>query len=249
MSAADPRLEAGVAALVQRYGLPPDSLGKVAVLVDRLANDPHAPTSVRDPIAILDRHLADSLVALELEPVRQAQHALDLGSGAGLPGLPLAAALPRASFVLLESAARKSAFLKRTADACEISNVQIVQDRAESYVDGRDHHDLVTVRAVASLEVNLEYAAPLLKLGGTVVLWVGRRAPEREAAAGRAAEELGLAPVEVRRVEPFPQARDRHLYVTSKVKETPTGFPRRPGTAVKRPLGAISGAESDRTPR
>lgn len=243
------RLEVGIAALVERYELPPDAMGKLAVLVDRLANDPHAPTSVRDPVAILDQHLADSLVALELEAVRRTQHALDLGSGAGLPGLPLAAALPYASFVLLESTARKCAFLKRTADACEISNVQIVQDRAESYALGRDHHDLVTVRAVASLEVNLEYAAPLLKLGGTAVLWAARRAPEREAAAGRAAEELGLAPVEVRRVEPFPQARDRHLYVTSKVKETPARFPRRPGMAVKRPLRASSGAESDRAHR
>jgi 16S rRNA (guanine527-N7)-methyltransferase len=232
-------LRARISALAERYRLPPAALPKLLALVERLAGDPLAPTSVRDPQAVIDRHLADSLVALELEPVRRAKAVLDLGSGAGLPGLPLAAALPEAAFVLLESTARKCAFLRRTAAACGFSNVEVVTARAES-CPGPGRHDLVTARAVASLEVTAEYAAPLLCLGGTLVVWGGKRSADREAVANRAAAELGLSEPEVIRVQPFPEARDHHLYVMSKVMETPARFPRRPGAALKRPLGGAA---------
>lgn len=230
-------LQARISALADRYRLPPSAPAKLIALVERLAGDPHAPTTVRSVESVIDRHLADSLVALELEPVRRATTVLDLGSGAGVPGFPLAIARPDAAFVLLESASRKCAFLRRTAAACGISNVEVFHDRAESY-DARGRHDLVTARAVASLDVTAEYAAPLLRVGGTVVIWGGKRSPEREADANRAAAELGLDALTVTRAEPFLGARDHHLYVMSKVKETPPRFPRRPGIAAKRPLGA-----------
>jgi 16S rRNA (guanine527-N7)-methyltransferase len=237
--------------LAGRYGLSPEATTKLRLLLECLAGDPAAPTSIRDPRGIVDRHFADSLVALELEPVRHASLALDLGSGPGMPGLALAAALPHVKFVLLESAARKCDFLERAIGACGISNGQVVHDRAESYAGGRGRHDLVTARAVASLEVTAEYAAPLLRVGGVLVAWGGKRSSEAEIAAKQAAVELGFDRVEVRRVEPFPQARHRHLYLTSKVTETPKRFPRRPGVALKRPLGSSSGARrsSDRLPR
>lgn len=232
-------LQARISELADRYRLPPSAPAKLLSLIERLAEDPLAPTTVRHPDDVIDRHLADSLVALELEPVRLASTVLDLGSGAGVPGLPLAAARPDAAFLLLESNSRKCVFLRRTALACGISNVEVVNDRAESYED-RGHHDLVTARAVASLEVTAEYAAPLLRVGGTLVVWGGRRSPEHEAAANRAADELGLSELRVTRVEPFAGARDRHLYVMSKVMDTPSRFPRRPGVAQKRPLGGVA---------
>lgn len=238
-------------ALAARYHLSPDAITKLSRLVEHLARDPHAPTSIRTPEMIVDRHLADSLVALELEPVRRARLALDLGSGAGIPGLPLAAALPETMFVLLESAARKCAFLEQAAALAGISNARVVHARAETYHDGLARHDLVTVRAVAALNVVAEYAAPLLRTGGTLVAWGGRRSDEADRAAAGAAEQLGLGTPRVLRVDPFPGAEHRHLYVMSKVKETPSQFPRRPGVASKRPLGAIAASPgpSDRTPR
>ena len=100
--------------------------------------------------------------------------------------------------------------------------------------------DLVTARALAPLAVVAEYAAPLLAVGGALVAWRGRRDPEDEAAAARAAAELGLEPGTVTRVEPYPGALNRHLHVMRKVAPTPDRFPRRPGMARKRPLGGAS---------
>jgi 16S rRNA (guanine527-N7)-methyltransferase len=90
---------------------------------------------------------------------------------------------------------------------------------------------------VASQPVVLEYAAPLLRLDGTLVDWRGKRVVAEERAAARAAEELGLALVSIEKVQPFKGARDRHLHLYVKVWETPLKFPRRPGMARKRPLG------------
>ncbi len=98
--------------------------------------------------------------------------------------------------------------------------------------------DVAVARAMAAQSVVLEYAAPLLRLGGSLVDWRGRRIVPAERAAEKAADELGLNRIEVRRVEPFAGARDHHLHLFEKVTDTPARFPRRPGVARKRPLGA-----------
>jgi len=230
--------KAGLAPLTERYGLTDGTTGKLETLLDLLLGDPLAPTAIRDQAKAINDHLADSLVALEVEAVRGARRAVDIGSGAGLPGLALAIALPGSSFVLLESAARKCTFLTRAVAECGASNAAVVCARAEAWAEGIARHDLVTARAVAPLEVVAEYAAPLLRVGGTLVAWRGRRDPEAEEAAARAARALGLGPPEILPVRPYDSARHRHLYLMSKVTETPRGFPRRPGMALKRPLGS-----------
>jgi 16S rRNA (guanine527-N7)-methyltransferase len=118
-----------------------------------------------------------------------------------------------------------------------VRNARVVCARAEEWEDGVSANDVVTARAVGSQPVVLEYAAPLLRLGGTVVDWRGRRDAAEERGAERAAEELGLALVGIERVQPFEAARDRHLHLYTKVRDTPERFPRRAGMARKRPLG------------
>jgi 16S rRNA (guanine527-N7)-methyltransferase len=211
-----------------------------------LLADGHAPTAVHDPIRIWQDHVADSLVALELAPVRHASLIADLGSGAGLPGLPLAIARPEAQFWLVESNQRKADFIARAARDCGLGNVGVVAVRAEEWAGGRGVCELVTVRALAALPVAAEYAAPLLKPGGALLAWRGRRDPEEERAAGEAAAELGLQIEAPRRVEPYSGAANRHLQLMVKVGPTPTRFPRRPGMARKRPLGVRTVATSDR---
>jgi 16S rRNA (guanine527-N7)-methyltransferase len=232
------RLDTRLADLGDRFALSAGALRRLGLFYRFLVDDPLAPTAVREPAGVIDDHLADSLVALELGQVRSAHAIADLGSGAGVPGLPLAIALPQAQVALAESAARKCAFLARAVVECEVPNAYIVHIRVESWLDGLGAFDLITVRAVASLEVVVEYAAPLLAVGGTLVAWRGRRDADAEAAASRAAAQLGLDPLEIRRVEPFRGAENRYLHLMSKVTETPSGFPRRPGMAVKRPLGS-----------
>jgi 16S rRNA (guanine527-N7)-methyltransferase len=225
-----------VAELAERFDLGDHASTQLAALVDLLAEDPLAPTAVRERRRVVDDHLADSLVALELDPVRGARRAADLGSGAGLPGLALAIALPCAEFVLVESVARKCEFIARAAETCGLANITVVHARAEE-VDPGTGFDLVTARALAPLPVVAEYAAPLLRMAGTLVAWRGRRDPEAELEAEAAAEELGLQCTEIRRVQPYSRAQNRYLHLMSKVKETPSRFPRRPGAATKRPLG------------
>lgn len=223
--------------LTARYELSQRASTQLASLLALLGHDPLAPTSVRDPERILEDHLADSLVALELEPVRSARQVVDVGAGAGLPGLPLAIARPHASFSLVESAARKCSFIRGAVAVCSLANVEVVQARAESWSEGLRRFDLAVVRALSALDVVLEYAAPLLVVGGYLVAWRGRRDAGSEAAGERAAAVLGLTVEDVRQVTPYPDARDRHLHVFLKVRETPDRFPRRPGMASKRPLG------------
>jgi 16S rRNA (guanine527-N7)-methyltransferase len=226
--------------LAERYGLVEGQQSRLAVILRELADDELAPTTVRDPMHALDVHLADSLVALELAPVRGARTLVDVGAGAGFPGLALAVALPGSEVVLVESRARKCAFIERVCAAAEVENACVVCARVEEWREGVGCGDVVMARALAAQPVVLEYAAPLLRLGGVLVDWRGRRDAGEEAAATAAAEELGLRLSEIRRVEPYDGARNHHLHVYEKVRETPVRFPRRAGMARKRPLGGAS---------
>jgi 16S rRNA (guanine527-N7)-methyltransferase len=226
-----------LAALVGAHGLGERQAGQLTVVLDRLAADDTAPTSVRDPAQAVGVHLADSLTALDLAAVRQAGTIVDIGAGAGFPGLPLAVALPDSRVTLVDSQARKCAFMQALAGEVGLANLAVVCARVEEWPEGIGAHDVALARALAPAPVVLEYAAPLLRLGGTLVDWRGRRDEEEEAAALAAARELGLERVEVRSTSPFAGARAHHLHVYGKVAETPSRFPRRAGMARKRPLG------------
>lgn len=234
-------LDEGVAreleALGARYDLDAAALERVAVVLEGLTKDRRAPTTVRDPREALDTHIADSLIALELEEVRAARHVADIGTGAGLPGLVLASVLAQASFWLVESQASKCAFIASLGARASIANARVACSRAEEWTAGREMQDLVVCRALAAQPVVLEYASPLLREGGHLVEWRGTRSAQDEQSAAAAAEMLGLSLVAIHRVQPFPEARERHLHVFEKVGPTPAGFPRRAGLARKRPLG------------
>lgn len=224
--------------LAARYGLSTGQVSQLGAILTVLASNDLAPTTVRDPTHALDVHLADSLVALELEVVREVGRIVDIGAGAGFPGLPLAVALPAAEVWLVESQARKCGFIESVVASSGITNVEVVCARVEQWPQGVSNNDLVVVRAVASQPVVLEYAAPLLRLGGALVDWRGRRDPEEERLAIVAAELLGLQLESIQRVEPYEGVRDHHLHVFLKVEETPERFPRRAGMARKKPLAA-----------
>lgn len=224
-------------ALAVRFGLSAHQADQLRSLGLALARDPHAPTTVRDPLSVLNDHLADALVALDLPAVRAAADMADLGAGAGVPGLPLAIALPDASITLVEGNGRKCEFMRALAADLGLQNVAVVHGRAETWSAGIGGMDVVTARALAPLDVVAEYAAPLLRLGGTLVAWRGQRELEAEADGARAAAILGLSPVDPIRVEPYPGALNRHLHLMVKTQPTPARFPRRDGVARKRPLG------------
>jgi len=190
------------------------------------------------PAEAVDVHVADSLSGLEVPSLRNATRVCDIGAGAGFPGLVLAAALPGAKIDLIESTARKCEVITRLAGASGISNAAAHAVRAEEWGagDGAGSYDIVTARALSSLAVLAEYAAPLLELGGSLIAWKGARDSDEEAAGAQAAAILGLEPLDPVVVRPFKGSRKRNLYVYTKASPTPDRFPRRAGMATKRPL-------------
>jgi len=227
-------------AVVEEWDLPAEAGGQFDRLLAALAAEPDPHTTVSDPARAVDVHVRDSLSALEVPAVRAARSVVDIGSGAGFPGLPLAIALPDARVDLVESASRKVAVIGRLADAAGVQNARPIHARAEEWArgEGANAYDVATARAVAPLAVLVEYAAPLLRVGGTFVAWKGAAPPEEVSRGAAAAAELGLEVVDPLPVKPFGDARALYLYLYSKVGETPPNFPRRAGMAAKRPLGA-----------
>jgi len=227
-----------------RFGLSAGSDEQIRLMLEALAAEPDPHTTVSEPEAALEAHVADSLSGLEVKELARARRIADLGAGAGFPGLALAVALPGARVDLIESAGRKTAVIDRLAQAARLSNARAVTARAEEWAatpaaagGGGEAYDAVVARAVGALAVLVEYAAPLLVADGVFVAWKGARDREEEERGARAAERLGLEVRDVLRVEPFEGARDRHLHAFRKTAPTPPGFPRRAGRAAKRPLG------------
>jgi 16S rRNA (guanine527-N7)-methyltransferase len=205
-----------------------------------LLTEPRAPISTASARSARDVHIADSLSGLEIEALASASRIADLGSGAGLPGLVLAACRPDSRFDLIESVARKCDFLREAIETMGLGNTAVVCRRSEEWAagEGREAYELVTVRAVGSLATLAELASPLLLDGGVLAAWKGARSTEQEAELARAAGRLAMEPLEVRSVRPYPGSRDRHIHLLRKNGPTPNELPRRPGVAAKRPFGS-----------
>lgn len=216
---------------------------QVRLLLEALAAEPDPHTTVSDPEAALEVHVADSLSGLEVPDLARARRIADVGAGAGFPGLVLAIALPRAEVDLIESVGRKTAVIDRLIQAAELGNARSITARVEDYGrvpaslgGGREAYDAVTARAVGPLALVVEYAAPLLRPDGILVAWKGARDDAEEGAGAVAAEKVGMAVKEVLPVTPYPSSKRRHLHVYRKIAPTPPEFPRRAGMARKRPL-------------
>lgn len=190
---------AGFRERMAALGAPLDdaALGRLGDYLARLlaANAQMNLTAIDDPAAAWERHAADalSLVPLLAEWPAGARVA-DVGSGGGLPGLPLAIARPDLHFVLIESTQKKARFLSDVAGALGLTNVEVRAERAEVLAAGPlgGSFDVVTARAVARLSALLPLTAPLAKDGGALLLVKGQRADEELAEAGGAQRKLGV---------------------------------------------------------
>jgi 16S rRNA (guanine527-N7)-methyltransferase len=194
---------------------------------DLLVAEPVSVTSVRDPEAAWDLHVTDALTALDLIVRLEPATVVDVGSGGGSPGLPIAIATG-IDVTLLEASAAKCDFLRRTAAALGL-RCPVVHERSEDFArgDGRESFDLALAPPAAAAELCL----PLVRTGGHVLLWT---ADTDVTALERVATEVGGAVAEAAAVRP-----NRHLILLAKCAPTPDRFPRRPGMATKRPLGQV----------
>jgi 16S rRNA (guanine527-N7)-methyltransferase len=197
-------------------------------------------TKERDKIVL--EHLLDALSCCLLEDLYQGSSLIDVGSGAGLPGIPLAIARPELKVTLLEATKKKVGFLLYAREILSLSNLEIIHVRVEEVARDpyKEAFNLATARALAALSVILEYCAPLINIGGTIIAMKGRLSEQELSQGVMAAREVRLTLREVRQVEFRPQLalKARLLAVFDKHTATPSRFPRRVGLAKKRPLGA-----------
>jgi 16S rRNA (guanine527-N7)-methyltransferase len=212
--------------------------GKLEQVLGLLAEERASVSSVVDRRA-WRVHVLDSLTGLEVPGLREAERVADIGSGAGFPGLVLAVAMPSCQVDMIESVGRKCDFMRRAAEAAGIPNAAVLNTRSEEWAAaaGREAYDAVTARAVGRLSTLAELASPLLRAGGVLVAWKGKRDVAEEQQLERAAEALAMVPEGVLDVGGRAGSEHRHLHVLRKTGPTPANLPRRPGLAKKRPRG------------
>jgi 16S rRNA (guanine527-N7)-methyltransferase len=224
-------------------GLPTTFLDAVQHFVSLLlsANRRLNLTRITAPDAVARLHLLDALAALPILDRLGGHDAVDLGSGGGLPAVPLALARPELHWTLVDSVGKKAATLRDFTEALGMGNVTVIAERIETL--GRDprhreRHALVTARACAPLPVLVELALPLLARAGSLVAWKGPLdEQDPELRSGRTAiDKLGGGDVQL--VDPGLAALGGHRFVIARKEgATPSRFPRRPGEASRRPLG------------
>jgi 16S rRNA (guanine527-N7)-methyltransferase len=200
-------------------------------------------TSITDPAEVVTRHFLDSLTCVLALPTEWRERGItliDVGSGAGFPGLPLAIALPNWQVTLLEATGKKVRFLEAVVAELGLANVESVTGRAEEVAhrpEYRGRFDVVTARALAVLHTLLEYCCPFARTGGYVVAPKKGDLAEEVAVGGRAANLLGaklLAPEPIT----LPGLADgRVLVVARQERPCPPQYPRAAGAPVKRPVG------------
>jgi 16S rRNA (guanine527-N7)-methyltransferase len=193
-------------------------------------------TAVTAPAAMASRHVLDSLAAVPLLAAGGAGgdgtvRVIDLGSGGGYPGLPLAVAMPAARVTLVDSVGKKAAFLEAAVGATGLGDrLRVRAARAEELATAPERWDVATARAVGAVAELVELALPLLRVGGRLVAWKRGELADEMAAAGRAAASMGGSKPVVHPIAPgIPDLEGHVLVEVRKVGSTPRGYPRDPG--------------------
>ena len=196
-------------------------------------------TGITEPADIALKHYLDSLTVLKVLTKAGHSRLLDVGTGAGFPGLPLAIVLPRLRFTLLDSTAKKLRFIEEAGRALGLDNIRIVHARAEDA--GRDDahrgtYDFVIARAVSRMPALMECTLPMTKRGGLVIAMKGASAHEETRAAAKAISTLGgeLAGIDEVRLPNLENP--RFLVMVRKVGKTPRRYPRQAGTPSRDPI-------------
>ena len=199
---------------------------------------------VRALRAVILDHILDSLSCFLFGPLGRARKLVDVGTGGGLPGIPIKIVEPRLRATLVEATSKKARFLRRAVETLTLEPVEVTNARVEEIARMDVHrgaYDIATARAVARLSVVAEYCVPLLRVGGYVISMKGRPEDAEIAEGERAAAELGATVLDAIPVPRLPEIgkKERRLVILQKVEETPRVYPRKVGMPVKKPLGVV----------
>jgi 16S rRNA (guanine527-N7)-methyltransferase len=196
-------------------------------------------TSVTGYKEVQVKHFLDSLTVATVIQKAPALKVIDIGTGAGLPGIPLKIVFPDMELTLLEATGKKAEFLQHITGILDLNNIEIVKGRAEEiahYDIYRERFDVVLARALATLPSLVELALPFCRIGGCLIAQKKGDIDEELAQAAKAIELMGGKLREVRRIGIEELSDNRKLVIIDKVKETPPEYPRRSGMPVKRPI-------------
>jgi 16S rRNA (guanine527-N7)-methyltransferase len=196
-------------------------------------------TAIRDTESIRTKHFLDSFSCVLAWKASPPNHLIDIGTGAGFPGIPLKILYPSLKLTLVESVGKKAMFCQHIVRVLGLEHVNVIQARAEDLgqnLEHREKYDWAIARAVANLNVLSEYLIPFVKVGGMGLAQKGESGPAEAQSAEKAMELLGgklkqLIPVNLPGV-----VEDRYLVVVEKVAATPPKYPRKPGIPMKQPL-------------
>jgi len=196
-------------------------------------------TAIRDAESIRTKHFLDSFSCVLAWKANLPDSLIDVGTGAGFPGIPLKILYPNLQFTLVESVSKKAMFCQHIVSALGLEHVQVVKARAEDVGQDPNHREKygwAVARAVASLNILTEYLLPLVKVGGTMLAQKGESGPDETQSAEKAIRLLGG---ELRELIPvkLPDVNDeRYLVVVDKIAPTPVNYPRKAGIPAKQPL-------------
>lgn len=196
-------------------------------------------TAIDDPEEIVIKHFLDSISCASVIDLTANERIIDLGTGAGFPGIPLKILYPQLELTLLDSTKKKITFLKNLARELNLKGIEFIHGRAEDYgqkAEYRGAYDIVIARAVAPLNILSEYAIPFLKPTGSFLAQKGAKVKEEVIEATRAVEVLEAEIYDVVPIDlPYSDAK-RNLVIIDKVRETPLEYPRKAGTPNKEPI-------------
>lgn len=196
-------------------------------------------TGITDFDEVLKKHFEDSLAIVKVISISEYQSVIDIGTGAGFPGIPLKIAFPHLNVVLLDSLGKRVKFLNHVIEKLGLKNIEAVHTRAEDFaknVDNREKFDIAVSRAVANLSSLSEYCIPYVKSGGCFISYKSGKIEEELEQAKKAIHVLGG---ETEKVEKFTLAEsdmERSLVVIRKIKPTSKKYPRKAGMPSREPI-------------
>jgi 16S rRNA (guanine527-N7)-methyltransferase len=196
-------------------------------------------SAITDPVEIEIKHFLDSLTCLMVTDFRPPGKVVDIGTGAGFPGIPISLLFPKFEMTLIESIGKKADFCRHVIGELNLENVKVIQARAEALghaPEYREIYDWGLARAVAIAPVVLEYILPFICVGGSALLQKGVTGPAEMHQAENALSVLGAEVEQIKSIELPCVTEARHLIFVKKTAATPEKYPRRAGIAAKRPL-------------